>query len=221
MKTENSTPYLEVTKLLYLAFDHFNKVLCKGELKTPIIYVGSRGRKAAYGWLSPSRWENKDKDSMNEINICAETLNRGFAEIMETLVHELTHHFNDLHKIKDVGGNQWHNAKFKKQAEEFGLIVTKMKGHGWAQTTLGPKAKELIKSLPFTEKQWPQIKRLERRSGGLLGSNNTFVICTKSDKQLFQELTAGMKQTEAFAELLRVYEEHADVSERKNHVQTA
>ncbi len=221
MKDKNASPYLEVTKLLYTAFDVFNKALCKGELKTPVIYVGSRGRKAAYGWFGISKWDSGDKESIHEINICAETLDRGMDEVMETLIHELSHNHNNQLGIKDFSGVGWHNKHFKSKAEEFGLIVEKMKGKGYAKTSLGPKAKELIKSLPFTEKDWPSIKRLEKRGGGLGTGNNTFVICTKSDKQLFQELTAGMKQTEAFAELLRVYEEHADVSERKNHVQTA
>ena len=222
MKTENNTPYLEATKLLYLAFDFFNQKLCNGKLKTPIIYIGTRGRKNAAGWFSKNRWGNNEKESLNEINICSEYTGKSFEDIMEVEIHEMVHLFNSQHGIEDCSKTGiWHNKHFKSKAEEFGLIVEKMKGKGYAKTSLGPKAKELIKSLPFTEKDWPSIKRLEKRGGGFGTGNNTFVICTKADKQLFQELTAGMKQTEAFAELLRVYEEHADVSERKNHVHHA
>ena len=50
-----------------------------------------------------------------------------------------------LSGIKDcAGGSQYHNRKFKEQAEKFGLVVNKMKGKGYASTQLGGRSKELV-----------------------------------------------------------------------------
>lgn len=113
----------------------------------PIIIVQSRGRrKRALGWHAQSRWRKRGEDDMvHEITLTAEQLHRAPEEIVETLLHEMVHHANALLGIRDHSG-AYHNENFKFQASFVGLEVEKGKG-GWNKTTLGPRAKEAVKTL--------------------------------------------------------------------------
>lgn len=77
----------------------------------------------------------------------AESLRRPAEEILETLLHEMCHQRNTEPKIVDISpkSHQYHNEKFKKAAEDAGLICQKMGRYGWAKTSLGPKALAVIR----------------------------------------------------------------------------
>jgi hypothetical protein len=224
MKSTNENPYLKYTEILYRAFAHFNKVLANDELKSCIITIGTRGRKAAFGWFRPEGWKKGKDDKMHEINICAEYLSRSIDEVLETLIHELVHNFNKQKGIKDCSATNWHNKHFKATAEQFGLIVEKMEGKGWAKTSLGLKAKEAIKSFNLDSKEIPLIHRCEKRRGNKGGNGNSFIMCTKADKQRVVGLCGGMKQVDFVTELLDLYEERQDdkteLREQSKHLAT-
>ncbi|MDD4308593.1 MAG: hypothetical protein PHU53_07285, partial [Thermoplasmata archaeon] len=87
-------------------------------------------------------WESKDKsESRYEITITSEYLTRPIAEIAETVLHEQCHLFANLHEIKDVSGAYYHNKKYKKIAEDHGLVVTDAPVFGWAFTKFSEKGK--------------------------------------------------------------------------------
>jgi hypothetical protein len=136
---------------LYRSFHFFNNYFCKNELSEPLITIQGDKRRTTYGWFGKEFWEEtidgKKTKKINEINLTAESLFRGHNEVLGTLLHEMAHLKNAQNNIFDCTKTQYHNDKFKKSAEEFGLIVDRMKGRGWAKTTLGNKAKDAINLL--------------------------------------------------------------------------
>lgn len=135
---------------LYRSFDHFNEHFCKGSLIRPIITLQGDSNRSTYGWYGRKFWGDvKDESqSFDEINLTAETLHREPTHVLETLLHEMAHLKNAQEGISDCTATQYHNSEFKKSAEYFGLKVDKMKGRGWAFTSLSDKvitAIELLK----------------------------------------------------------------------------
>lgn len=57
-------------------------------------------------------------------------------ELLSTLIHEVAHSLNFSNGIQDTSANQYHNAKFKTQAEALGLKTIEIKGKGFAATEL-------------------------------------------------------------------------------------
>lgn len=51
---------------------------------------------------------------------------------------------NTLKGIKDCSRKQYHNEKFKEEAERVGLEVEKIKQHGYAGTKLNQETKEIV-----------------------------------------------------------------------------
>lgn len=111
-----------------------------------IITIQSKGKTKSYGWCTCEKsWydgkqtllEEENIPKYYEINISAEHLNRGFANNMETLLHEMVHLDNILHGINDCSTKQFHNENFKKGAERVGLIANKVKQYGYAETSCG------------------------------------------------------------------------------------
>lgn len=171
-------PYQQVVNVLALAFDHFNAALLNGGLdETPIIAVMPRGRRAAYGWFCSEKW--KDKGTKRpEINISAEYLNRPIENVFGTLIHEMAHMYNAQEGIKDCNAAQYHNKHFKAVAEQMGLVVTRVPGKGWAQTTVGTLAKAAIDTFCQTE-DTTVFTDFERLGDGGGGAGRTgVVICT-------------------------------------------
>jgi len=134
----------QLTDKLTEAFEFFNQELEAG-LDTPVFtLIPNRGRQSYYGWFWQGRWKD-GKKSLPEINITADTLKRSVEDICETLIHEMAHYKNNVAGIVDCNANQYHNKHFKKQAEQYGLTVEKMRNKGYAKTALGEKASNLVK----------------------------------------------------------------------------
>lgn len=88
--------------------------------------------------------DNTDEDSYYEINIDPRWFcDRTSTEVVETLIHEMCHYYNQMVEIKDCNGNI-HNKKFKSLAENVGLIVEKDKKFGYGLTSLSDELKEYI-----------------------------------------------------------------------------
>lgn len=130
-------------------FRIFNDHFYSGELETPIISIQQDPRNSSYGWCTTYKaWSTTDNQEFYEINICAEYLNRDLSGISGTLLHEMAHLYNISHDIKDCNGKR-HNIKFKKTAEEHGLIIEKNR-YGWSETSLNPETQEFIKNMEYS-----------------------------------------------------------------------
>lgn len=126
---------------LYRIFTILNKDKFDGKLPEPVITI-QKTRMNAYGWFTPDRtWRDKnneesDETSYNEINIDPRWFNvRTPADIAETLLHEMCHYYNRVNGVKDCNG-QVHNKKFKRVAEDVGLVVEKGKSVGFGYTSM-------------------------------------------------------------------------------------
>lgn len=125
----------------------FNAQLLDGKLSDRVVItIQSMGRhRRSLGWHSPKRWTGTRRRTMSEINVVAEALRRPAEEVLETLLHEMAHKFNEERGIQDVtSAQQYHNKRFKEAAELAGLVVQQVPKFGFALTSLGPRAKEVI-----------------------------------------------------------------------------
>lgn len=133
-----------------------NEVRHAGKLPDPLLVVASNSRlkdQNRLGWCTIDKvWTQaktqadvKEAPGAFEVGLAAEHLHRPVDGILATWLHEFAHYGNWANGIHDANPNtQYHNGKFKAEAERLGLVVEKTEGRGWAHTTLGPGARELI-----------------------------------------------------------------------------
>ena len=126
-------------------FDAFNEKYYEGKLPRPVITIASKGKYNAYGWFGTRLWNNAEtKEKYHEINICAEYVARPIEEVVGTLLHEMAHLYCSYNSIKDTSNNGiYHNNRFKKVAEDHGLIIDKGR-YGWHVTSLNEETKAYI-----------------------------------------------------------------------------
>ena len=96
----------------------------------PIITVQSKP--GTYGHCSTAKiWKTQD-DNTYELNIAAEEINAHIEEILDTLLHEMVHLYCREHGIKETSrGGQYHNKRFKEEAERRGLVCVQCGANGW------------------------------------------------------------------------------------------
>jgi hypothetical protein len=126
-------------------FSRVNQRFCGLELPDCVISVAPAGRKSAYAWFCLAAWtrgKEENPDYIPEINLAAEHLARGKLAACESLIHEMVHYRNFSEGIRDCSSNQYHNIKFKKRCEEFGLSCELVSKYGYAQTSLSDSLRE-------------------------------------------------------------------------------
>jgi hypothetical protein len=133
-------------------FDACNDRFYDGELDRPAITITpdavtpGKGQNC-YGWCSIKEIWNAENERFREINICADYLDRPIKEVAATMLHEMAHLYDLEHEIKDTSnGTYYHNQKFKKTAEEHGLVIAKHPRYGWTITTLNSDATAWVES---------------------------------------------------------------------------
>lgn len=96
-----------------------------------------------HGHFHARSWEDADGNDIHEIELSGESLKRGAAATVGTLIHELAHTFCHEHDIKDTSdGGRWHNKKFKQVAEDMGLHIERADRIGFSVTTLPESTQE-------------------------------------------------------------------------------
>ena len=95
----------------------------------------TRDLKGRKGHFTPSTPWKAGEESFNEIAFNLEHFATP-AELLSTPLHEVAHSLNHANGVQDCSANQYHNAKFKKQAEALGLKTIEVKGKGHASTEL-------------------------------------------------------------------------------------
>ena len=91
-----------------------------------------KGRKGHFTPFTP--WK-AGEESFSEIAFNLEHFTTP-EELLSTLLHEVAHSINHMNGVSDCSANQYHNAKFKTQAEALGLETHEIKGKGHASTSL-------------------------------------------------------------------------------------
>jgi predicted SprT family Zn-dependent metalloprotease len=147
MKENSLTPILT---MLEESHAHFNKTLFASALENrPLITLNPKGhKKNTLGWYAHEKWAN-GKENLPELNLCAEDLRRKPAEVLETLIHEMTHQLAHQLKVKDCSRNgTYHNKKFRDLALGAGLeCLEPTKRNGYGLTKLGTKGMKSVESI--------------------------------------------------------------------------
>jgi predicted SprT family Zn-dependent metalloprotease len=152
----NETVHVELNKL----FKKINSRFYDNELIEPNILIQSVGTKKWYGYCTTKKvWEVKGEE-VYEIALSAEYLNRSFEEVVATLMHEMVHLYNLAHDVRDVSGTQYHNKRFKNEAEKRGLNITYAKVIGWSSTTLNDEAKDWIATLEVNREAFDAVRKV-------------------------------------------------------------
>ena len=142
----------EYSKELQRLYARFNRHFWKNALPREGVFFTITPSKKAYGHFTPRHtWVDSEggAPARYEINIDAYTIDRPPYEFCATLLHEMCHLSCHIQGIQDTSnGAAYHNSRFKHEAEDHGLIVTRRDGyHGWTDTSLSDEAKKYCDKL--------------------------------------------------------------------------
>lgn len=155
---------------LHKLFDNLNQEFFQGELPQCIITVQAKGNTGAYGWFTPSKVWNVDKENKHEINITSESLSRDYIDIAKTMLHEMIHLYCTTNGIKDVSrGNSYHNSKFKEESIKHGFYYKENsydKKYGWTYSSLTEETIDKINNFKINKKALTRINRKDISDNG-------------------------------------------------------
>ena len=133
--TASKASKAEALSTLAIALEKAHEII-KEETGAPratiLVTRALKGRKGHFTHYTP--WQNGG-ESFHEIAFNLEHFTTA-EELLSTLIHEVAHSLNFTNGISDTSANQYHNAKFKTQAEALGLMTHEIKGKGYASTSL-------------------------------------------------------------------------------------
>jgi len=152
LKTQAKTGKTEALSTLTKALEQAHEII-KAETGAPRVTIlvtrDLKGRKGHFTHFQP--W-HANGEAFNEIAFNLEHFTNA-KELLSTLIHEVAHSLNYANGIQDTSANQYHNGKFKAQAEALGLKTIEIKGKGYASTELTEfGAKRWSKALSILEK---------------------------------------------------------------------
>ena len=156
----------EIVAFLEDAYDVLNIKYFEGALPKAVITIQSSPK--AYGHFTPWDAWKENENGYKEINIGAETLNREIFSVLATLVHEQVHFYCHINNIKDTSrSGNYHNKRFKVEAEKRGLIIGYDSKIGFSPTTPSPELIEFIK-----EQGWQGVDLARQGQLSFSGGNN-------------------------------------------------
>ncbi len=169
VKTSRTAGYLE--KIFRALNEHYYG----GRLEEPVITIQSTPK--AYGHVTVAKsWAREDGETRHELNIGAGTLDRPIENVVATMQHEMVHLWNIQQGVQDCSrAGQYHNKRFKAEAEARDLILSYDPRVGWSVTEPGDGLIEFI-----LEQGWGEIKmsRLEGWQATGLGGRGPAVTGT-------------------------------------------
>lgn len=123
-----------LTSELEKMFRALNEAFYDNALDMPVLTVTPSSR--SYAHYTPwDAWQTADTPR-REINIASGTLDRPLEAIAASLLHEMSHMYNDLVlNVQDTSrSGTYHNRRFAETAAAHGLIVHKVDKYGYAKT---------------------------------------------------------------------------------------
>lgn len=112
-------------------------------LLTPVAFSiasGTVARRSGYmtkGHFAAARWTHAENHDTHEVFIAGELLRLGAQDVLATLLHEAAHALAHARGVRDTSRQgRYHNARYKRLAEEVGLAVAKIRAIGWSGTSL-------------------------------------------------------------------------------------
>lgn len=128
---------------------------------------GATRRGMIHGHFFADKWQG---DAKHEILLSGESLQRGAAATLGTLLHESAHAIAHARGVKDTSNNgRYHNKRFKAIAEELGIELESAPTLGWSLTSVPESTleqykdgiEELAKAL--TTYRVPAVKSAEKK----------------------------------------------------------
>jgi hypothetical protein len=130
------------------------------ELPEVVITTGS-GEGTKWGHFRPESWKVRAEEGAaitstgpgrrHELFLASEALAKGANQVLQTMLHEAGHTLSRVRDIKDTSRQgRWHNAQFRKAAEEMGLehkASAADKSHGFSFVTLTEATKDQYRDL--------------------------------------------------------------------------
>ena len=166
------TSYNRVAGYLNKIFDLLNREFFESTLSRPTITIQSTPKAYGHFSLNSDTWVSK-LGGTHEINIGAGTLARPIENVVATLLHEMVHYFNHINGVQDCSrGNTYHNGKFRRAAEERGLIVTHSDKYGWAHTEPSDELLEFVLKYELTDILINRNEQTYFRVGGGSGAHS-------------------------------------------------
>ncbi len=153
LQLETVSPLIGVVLELERAYHYFNHRFLGNTLPSSIrIAVEStQGSSKKLGYFARRTWHS-DNDHGHHIAICPNSLGNS-KNALEVLLHEMVHAKNATYELEDTDGRtQYHTIDFRDSALLLGLLCTKVKYHGFANTELGERALDAIAILKPVEK---------------------------------------------------------------------
>ena len=155
---------------LHKLFDNLNQEFFQSKLPQCIITIQAKGNTGAYGWFTPSKVWNVDKENKHEINITSESLSREYIDIAKTMLHEMIHLYCTTNGIKDTSrGGSYHNSKFKEESIKHGFYYKENsydKKYGWTYSSLTEETIEKINKFKINKKALRRINRKDVSDNG-------------------------------------------------------
>lgn len=159
---------IRVTQSLYDLYNALNATFYNGSLPVPFITIaiGRKRRKSINGYFCGDIYTNEKDDTSdvnvyNEIMIAGERFIGGKLDVGETMLHEMAHLYCKVNNIKDITGNDKHNKKFRKVAEEHGLLVDCDDKGNWNQTSLNNVARDFLESFVVDEEVYEYFRNTQ------------------------------------------------------------
>lgn len=148
------TKMSRLTGCLERCFRLINEDLFDGELPMPVITCVPTAKE--YTHLTAFPAADRRQSGRYELNISSAYLREPLTNIVASLVHEACHLSNHLHNVHDTSNNGvYHNKRFKRAAEEHGLLVYQDEKYGWCITVPGDKV------LAFTRDHMDELSEIE------------------------------------------------------------
>ena len=133
MTTAITTPLVQAIESVWSAIQARHT-----DVPEVVVTLGSGTAKKGMklGHFAADRWL-RGEDSVHELFVGGEGLQRGAVEVLGTLLHEAAHSAATARGIQDTSRQgRFHNAKFKVIGEEFGLTLEKDATIGWSLTSV-------------------------------------------------------------------------------------
>ncbi len=125
------TPTLQTSAELQIAFDHFNEHLFDSKL--PQCLITLQREKNCEGYFSHKRFTNHRGEAIDEIALNPSFfLIRSLTEIMQTLVHEQCHLYQQW--FGKAGRGRYHNKEWADLMESIGLMPSSTGKEGGKRT---------------------------------------------------------------------------------------
>ena len=165
-----TTPLVEAIEAVWTAIQTRHN-----DVPEVVVTLGSGSAKKGMklGHFAADRWM-RGEDSVHELFVGGEGLQRGAVDVLGTLLHEAAHSAATARGIKDTSRQgRFHNAKFKAIGEEFGLSLEKDPTIGWSVTSVpAPTATSYAAEVAMLETAIVAYRLVDMTGGGRKSSNN-------------------------------------------------